>query len=525
MVALKLAVKLLYLISFLIITGCSIKKKDTPPISEPSDPAPKIETKAPTQSKPVSVTTKKDESGKPTVIPSTPPKPISPIVTDADAGAGAADAGAEAAVDAGAGAADARAEAAVDAEAGAAADAEAGAAPLDVSVETEVQSSCPTDKNVTTQTPLNVCTFPNSLKKSIETQLEMNCADVTTDHLGQIKQLTIRNIDKDELDILHDNDYNCYFTSIEKLDIAENSQVSYLPSFITNLSTLSELDISGTGISDFNKDICNLKKLVSLKANHNNYKDQEVPINTFCLSQLKVLDMSYSSIRYIDEYIHKLVQLEELHMRNNKLMVTPFMLHIMPSLLLIDLTENEFASLSWTESAVGYDSLNDLYNCKNESTTHKKEECQEDMLDNLRCGWWQELPFKRGYPFRRYKDMTDEEFTAHTAEGKFPSKNKCYLFWLNNKYVPFSEREKEAYSEHTINGKTLREWRVVFPAIVEHWGDWYGFKQSFTYCGQKMLYADTTYGPDSHEIFPKQYAKETWDKLPIECQEDSHLYE
>ena len=169
MVALKLAVKLLYLISFLIITGCSIKKKDTPPISEPSDPAPKIETKAPTQGKPVSVTTKTDKFGKPTI----PPKPISPIVTDTGA---AVDAGAGAAVDAGAGAA-------VDAEAGAAVDAEAGAAPLDVSVETEVQSSCPTDKNVTTQTPLNVCTFPNSLKKSIETQLEMNCADVTIDHL------------------------------------------------------------------------------------------------------------------------------------------------------------------------------------------------------------------------------------------------------------------------------------------------------------------------------------------------------
>ena len=40
-----------------------------------------------------------------------------------------------------------------------------------------------------------------------------------------------------------------------------------------------------------------------------------------------------------------------------------------------------------------------------------------------------------------------------------------------------------------------------------------------------MLYADTSYGPDSHEIFPEQYAKETWNKLPDECQEDSHLYE
>ena len=75
---------------------------------------------------------------------------------------------------------------------------------------------------------------------------------------------------------------------------------------------MSELDISGTGISDFSKNICNLKKLVSLKASHNNYKEQEIPINIFCLSQLKILDMSYSSIRYIDEYIHQLAQLEEL---------------------------------------------------------------------------------------------------------------------------------------------------------------------------------------------------------------------
>ena len=41
-----------------------------------------------------------------------------------------------------------------------------------------------------------------------------------------------------------------------------------------------------------------------------------------------------------------------------------------------------------------------------------------------------------------------------------------------------------------------------------------GSNNTFTYCGQKMLYADTSYGPDSHEIFPEQYAKETWDKLP-----------
>ncbi len=460
------------------------------------------------------------KTDKPTA-PQDLPKPVTPIVTDAADAAAADAAAADAGVDAAA--TDTGADAAAtDTGATDAADVDAGAA-LDVSVDTEVLSPCPTDDNTATQT--NVCAFPDSLKVSIETQLEMNCADVTADQLGQIKQLIIKNINKDELDLLHDNNYACYFTSIEKLDIAKNPQVSYLPSFVTNLSTLSELDISGTGIRDFSKDICNLKKLTSLKASHNNYKNQEVPINTFCLSQLKVLDMSYSSIRYIDEYIYRLVQLEELHMRNNKLMVVPFMLHIMSSVLLIDFTENEFPSLSWTDSAFGYDSLNDLYNCKDKSTTHKKTECQEDMLDNLRCSWWQELPFKRGYPFRRYKEMTDEEFAAHTAEGQFPSKDRCYLFWLNNKYTSFSEREKATYSEHTINGKTMREWRVVFPAIVEHWGDWYGFKQSFTYCGQKMLYADTTYGPDSHEIFPEQYVQETWDTVPIECQEDSHLYE
>ena len=504
--------KIFYLITILIVTGCSLKKKGT-------------HSKKDTHSIPKATQTKEKLPSPLTIskTPSVASKPITPIVTKADATKAEAtditDAGTETNVTS------AKAEAETSTNVNANTDVGITSSVNVTQKITTLPLLNPTDDSPATQIALGVCHFPSSLKQATETQLEMNCADITAKHLSQIKQLTIRNINKEELNKLHNGNYTYLFTSLETLDISENPSLSYLPSFVTDLSTLNELNISRTGVSDFSLDICNLKKLTHLKANHNNYKNQEVPINTFCLSTLKTLDMSYSSIRYIDEYIYKLENLEELYMRNNELMVVPFMLHIMPNLLLVDFTENMFTEPTWWASLFGYRSYNDSHSCKNIQDIDDKTECQEDMLDNFRCGWWYKLPFERGYPFRRYKEMTDKEFEAHTAEGKLPSKDKCYLYWLHKKYIPSSEEEKAAYSEHTINGKTLREWRVVFPAIVEHWGDWYGFKQSFTYCGQVMLYADTSYGPDSHEIFPSEYDVEGEWSFPTECEKDRYLYD
>lgn len=370
------------------------------------------------------------------------------------------------------------------------------------------------------------CAFPDSLKKAIKKQLNMNCASVTLSHLAEIKQLKIENLNEQESKSLTKN-YASYFPSLEDLDVSENLQMLSLPSFVAHLLPLNRLNVSKTGISDFNESICNLKKLTTLIAHYNNYKGQEVPMAVFCLSTLKVLDMSHSSIRYIDEYIYKLKNLEKLYMRGNRLMIVPFMLQTMSNLFLVDLRDNIFtppSSLAYLFA--GYRPLNALHTCEIvESSSRDRQSCQEDMLSNFECKWWHKVPFKRGYPFRRYKEMTENEFRAFTAQGQLPSKNRCYLYWLNTKYVPFTDSEKAAYLEHTINGKTIREWRVVFPTMKELWGQWYGFKTFLSYCGQSMLSADTSYGPDDHEIFPEQYYSGKWDTFPKDCEQDRYLYE
>ena len=364
----------------------------------------------------------------------------------------------------------------------------------------------------------NFCTFSDSLKIAVQKTINKDdCSLVTEKDLSQIKQLTIKNIREEETALL-DEKYASYFPVLEDLDISKNLWVSFLPSFITHLRVLKKLNISQTGINDFNEDICRLEKLEVLIASHNNYVGQEIPIEIFCLSALKVLDMSYSFIRYIDEYIYKLENLEELYMNNNQLMVLPFMLHTMPNLLLVNLTNNIFEPLSEVASVVGYTPLNTLHTCKEtRDPSSDIQSCQSNMLDNLKCSWWYKLPFERGKSFRFYKDFEDmtarEQKTFEKLKHQ-PTKNRCYNFWLNNVYVPLSDEEKSKFIERTINGKTIREWKIVL-SVMEEQNIWHKFGLTSA-CEVIRLYSDTTHLPGSSEIFPERYYSEDWDTPPKE---------
>ena len=146
------------------------------------------------------------------------------------------------------------------------------------------------------------------------------------------------------------------------------------------------------------------------------------------------------------------------------------------------------------------------------------------MFENFRCEWWYEYPFEETEPFRRYKEMTDEEYAVFKEQDE-PGKNRCYLYWLNTHYMSLSEEKKNSYSEHTINGRALRELRLVDKAMNKYWMGWFGLKATFTYCaGIRIPYADTSYDSSSHEILVEQYYTKDFDTLPTDCEMDKHLY-
>lgn len=357
--------------------------------------------------------------------------------------------------------------------------------------------------------PFNFCTFPDSLRKAVERELKMECKLIKSTHLIQIKKLKINNITVNETDLL-DKKYAAYFPTLEDLDISNNPQMLNIPDFVFYIPKLKKLNISSTGIKNLNGDICKLNKLTTLIAAKNNYKGQEMPIAVFCLVTLEVLDMSYSSLRYIDEYIYYLKTLEQLYLRGNNLMITPVVLHLLPSLLVLDLRENKFA----------YEPVNSLHDCKDLEGDEKKK-CQEKLLSSVECEYWYKIPFQRGNSFRtRYTEMTREPYKKR---NECLTCNLCYKFWLND-YVSYYDPDKKYLLDLTINGKTMREWRLADNKLIEespqHWSRCEthikgmsitrdGF---FTSAYRFFMPRDTSYGPAGEEYYIERYRSLNWGK-------------
>ena len=388
-----------------------------------------------------------------------------------------------------------------------------------------------------------LCDFPSSLKNAIEQKLNLKCPSVALEHLAEITQLTIQNISAEEVELL-DKKFASYFTSLEDVDISDNPDVKVLPEFIVYIPNLKILNVSHTGITNFPGEICNLENsLTKLIAAHNNYEGQEVPMAVFCLNSLKVLDMSHSSLRYVDEYIFYLKNLEELHLKGNDLMLAPVVLHLMSSLLVLDLRDNNFAN-EW---------VNELHNCKALSDSVEKEECREELLGSVKCEYWHEVPddFVRAKQsfLDRYTEMTDEPY-------KTPDEclecNACYNSWLNDyvfyndlKAIPFSkdkteqiknfsfDPDKQYLFDLTINGKTMREWRLALDEFDkvknEHAGCQFNLKggefQNSTWRSAKTAplwrYTfnpeDRDYGVSSEEVFPERYRAPNWERPERIC--------
>ena len=386
---------------------------------------------------------------------------------------------------------------------------------------------CRSDKDAgETDDPLhNICIFPVSLQKALKNQIKKECSNIQMKDMEDLKKLTIEQITKASL---LDKKYSSYFKSLEELDISNNPDMKEIPDFVYYIPNLKKLNISKTGVSNFSGKMCQLQQLTTLIATDNNYEGQEMPIAVFCLSQLRVLDMSNSSLRYIDEYIYYLRYLEELYLRSNELMNLPFVLHILPKLLVLDLQGNR----------VDYAPINTLSDCKNfAENSEEQQECQEEMKILVRCEYWHKLPFQRGKPFRsRYEDMTGEKYQVR---GDCLECSHCYDFWLND-YVTYYDPEKSYLLDLTINGRTMRELRLVEDRKAEESHTWHdehwkceahlkgiSFRGGFSLkkLGDSLYHfvmpRNTSWGPSSKETNIERYRSVGWES-PKHCVPINH---
>ena len=380
---------------------------------------------------------------------------------------------------------------------------------------------CRSGKDTIAKDPAhNVCIFPASLQKALKNQIQKECSEIQLEDMEGLKKLTIKQMTETSL---LDKKYASLFKSLEELDLSDNPDMKEIPHFVYYIPRLKKLNISKTGVNNFSGEMCRLQQLNTLIATNNNYEGQEVPIAVFCLSQLRVLDMSNSSLRYIDEYIYYLRYLEELYLRNNELMNLPFVLHLLPKLLVLDLRDNH----------VDYEPINTLSDCRSfAESSEEQQECQEEMKDLIDCEYWHKLPFQRGKSLQsRYEDMTGEK---HQERGDCLECSHCYDFWLND-YVTYYDPEKSYLLDLTINGRTIRELRLAMDKRIEeskgHWICEYHIKGvSFREISFKQL-RDTTYhfvmprdtrwGPASKETHIERYRSVGWES-PDTCAPINH---
>ena len=310
--------------------------------------------------------------------------------------------------------------------------------------------------------------------------------------------------------------------AIIELDLSDNPRLTVLPAFIFDLPNLVQLDISNTGISSFDGSICQLKRLEKLIGKNNSYKNNEIPFHTFCLERLKVLDMSDSQIRYVDEYIGKLQNLTEIVLRNHELTVLPLMLYELPYLELVDLR--------------GYFSPNSQLNfsrdCKEVSETDKGS-CRESLLEDVQCEYHKEIPFERGDgSFRQiyanmagfslkvfedpnHSDLVDQTHNSPENPRLFLT-DQCYIMWLGG----MDYEGKSSYLlEKTIRGRTVRELRYIHDvwfggdslgSFIRHSVSFDIFTLGFVdnACGLDFVMEDRTKLPFwSLEVFPERFLR------------------
>lgn len=329
----------------------------------------------------------------------------------------------------------------------------------------------------------HACSYPEPLKKALEASILKPCRQIQLEDLSQIKSLRFESAeDAADIQPVHFE----LMASLEELDFSNLKQLNDIPNFVYDLTSLKHLNISSTSVSSFDFKLCRLKNLESLIGHNNTYINNEAPFHTFCLRSLKVLDLSNSGIVYIDEYLYYLQNLETLNMRGNLLSAAPLAFPFLPSLKTVDFRGNNFQD----------ESLNVLKTCVQEAGPEDMQNCTEDLKSLFECEGYHRFTYSRGAPLRRYTAMTDREFLELEVQGRH-AMDPCYQSCLIRQggFDPFIETngfdEEGRYRgrnslnarllHRTINGKTVREWRLALKlikgALTSGEGLWSFFRQ------------------------------------------------
>lgn len=116
-----------------------------------------------------------------------------------------------------------------------------------------------------------------------------------------------------------------------------------LPPEITNLHTLTTLDISGTKLEYLPMDMGKLQSLQTLRLTHCAFK--EFPSQVADVKGLKVLDLKGNRLVNLPELIGKLLNLTDLFLSKNNFTVFPSILSSLPLLSTLDLSHNALQDL------------------------------------------------------------------------------------------------------------------------------------------------------------------------------------
>ena len=360
---------------------------------------------------------------------------------------------------------------------------------------------------------------PSFLKTAVQNALKKPVQQVTQNDLASVVKLKLNFKYGDEQNWNGAvKSYIPFFSSLKELDLSGNRILYELPQFVLYMDTLERLDISNTGIQDFppicapqrcypetvlvsppshecHQATCRLQNLKELMAQDNKYFNDEIPLSIFDLQNLKVLNVSNSSIRYIDEYIGRLTSLEEFYMGNNNLTLIPLMLSSLPHLMVVDFRSNRFQD----------EDVRVFQSCKGQSV-EDKEDCREDLRDSLDCDFYHELDFDRGEPLRRlYTDLSGQnlyEFESMSAIP-LPDNDRCYLAWVG--WMIDYEKDPLLLNK-TIRGKTVRELRYLIDYQSENTSFW---------CSSQMSdwFFDIGYEPKKRAAFPYEVVPERY-RLP-----------
>ena len=396
--------------------------------------------------------------------------------------------------------------------------------------------------NVQSKADLNdfICSYPEALKTALESSIGKSCQQIQSQDLSQLDSLQFPHTrGMSEMDSSHFE----HLPLLQALDFSSLEQLNHIPEFVYDLTSLKHLNISSTGIFDFDFRLCRLKELESFIGRNNTYKNNEIPFHTFCLENLKTLDMSNSGIVYIDEYLYYLQSLETLMMRDNALSLPPIVFPFLPLLKTVDFRGNTFLNKN----------LNTLRDCT-KIDPEDVEECSADLKSDFDCEGYHRFTHNRGQPLRRYKAMTDQEFLELEIGGIQHKKSRCYQDWLIRQggFDSFEStsgfdqegryKGRNSLNSHlllrTINGKTVREWRLVLrllkrdltsgeglPAFLRQPGDgfwaweangsagymvqlWRGFFANGCYAKRYwdnwIGVKDENHTPDEAEVFPEE---------------------